>query len=113
MPNTINSVQAYQTYGIAPTYLRFMIDNLFYFPSTHKDCLQTYFLQESSTKDFLDNIQDGTIYHEGCKYQVIYHKTDPTKLLRRQEHTSVKMSFREAHYEFNILPTVLVKEIIT
>lgn len=112
----LDSVTAYKKYGIQPSKLRFMIQNIFYFPEEYKDCLCKYTYDEYNTKSFLSQMKEGMFIVPEDKatrsYQVIYHKTDPTKLLRRKEHTRVKLSFRVAQPEFNILPTVLVKEII-
>lgn len=108
---TCDSVTAYKRYGIAPSYLRFMVNNLFYLPEQYQDCLTRYSITEQNTDDFLAAIRDGMYNIGGIDYQVIYHNTDPTKLLRRQRYTSVKLSFRVAIPLFNILPTVLVKEI--
>ena len=107
----INSIKAYNSYGVAPSNLRFMMNNLFYMPEQYKDCLEGYFIQEWLTEEFLSDIKEGSLPYMGRTYQIIYHKTDPTKLLRRQEHTSVKLSFRVADPVFNILPTVLVMEV--
>lgn len=108
----LSSIVAYDTYGVSPNHLRFMINNLYYFPASYTDCLHNYYLKEVDTHEFLTHIKDGMYNDSDRDYQVIYHKTDPTKLLRRQDHTTVKMSFRVAQPEFNLLPTVLVKEIL-
>ncbi len=105
------SIEAYKQYGIQPSKLRFMVNNLFYMPEEYKDCLEVYVLSEEYTTDFLSNIKDGMYLTISESYQIIYHKTDPTKLLRRAEYTSVKLSFRVADPIFNIIPTVLVMEI--
>jgi len=107
----LSSIEAYKKYNIAPSYLRFMVNNLFYFPDSHRDLLTTYTLTAQYTDDFLDCMNEGVYMLGGVPYQVIYYKTDPSKLLRRAEYTSVKLSFRVTQPEFNILPTVLVKEI--
>ena len=112
MNTSLTSIEAYNKYGIQPSKLRFMIQNLFYLPAEYKDCLSLYTTVEQNTVDFLANMNDGIFKMASSKYyQVIYHNTDPTRLLRRQEHTTVKLSFRVAQPEFNIPPTVLVKEI--
>jgi len=103
----LDSITAYKTYGVTPSTLRFSMYNIFYFPEDYKDCLYHYQATKIATKDFLDTMMSGMYGN----YQVIYHKTDPTKLLRRQEHTTVKLSFRVADPVFNIPPTVLVMEV--
>jgi len=109
----MSTFKAYKKYGIAPSELRYMIDNHFYFPVQHKDCLSLYKLDEVLTVNFLSSLVEGTImpYKEKVTYQVIYHQTDPTRLRRRAAYTSVKLSFRIAQPEFGIIPTVLVKEV--
>jgi len=110
----LDSIEAYKQFGVTTSNLRFMMNNLFYMPENYKDCLTVYTLAEQPTLDFLARIEDGMYkVSRSISYQIIYHKTDPTKLLRRAEHTSVKLSFRVADPIFNILPTVLVKEIVT
>ena len=116
----LQSIEAYNTYGIQPSKLQFMIHNLFYFPVEYNDCLINYHLDIETTQSFLASIKEGRYEwwyshdkEDKVSYQVIYHNTDPTRLLRRQEHTSVKLSFRVAQPEFNIAPTVLVKAIRT
>jgi len=109
--STLDSIDAYNKYGVQPSNLRFMINNLFYMPEDYKDCLHGYYIKSHTTEEFLAEIDDGQVYDEGIPYQIVYHKTDPTKLLRRKEYTSVKMSFRLPDPIFNILPTVLVMEI--
>ena len=109
--NINNSIEAYNTYGVSPNHLRFMIQNIFYFPPTYDDCLWKYHLKVIETHEFVAHMKEGMYAEGGREYQVIYHKTDPTKLLRRQDHTEVMLSFRVAQPEFNLLPTVLVKEI--
>jgi len=103
----------YKRYGITPSKLRYMIDNHFYFPEQYKDCLSHYRMSQTSTARFLTSILEGTIIplREGITYQIIYHQTDPTRLKRRAAYTSVKLSFRVAQPEFDIIPTVLVKEV--
>lgn len=103
----LNSIDAYKKYGVRPSVLRFSIYNIFYFPEDYKDCLDKYYIVEQFTNLFLSTMKDG-MYE---KYQVIYHKTDPTRLLRRQDYTTVKLSFRVADPIFNIPPTVLVMEV--
>jgi len=110
---SLDSIAAYKTYGVRPSYLRFMVNNLFYLPPTYQDCLHGYYSEVCDTAEFVDNIDEGQIYNEGIPFAIVYHRTDPTKLLRRQEHTKVKLSFRLVDPIFNILPTVLVKEIKT
>ena len=109
--NTLNSIEAYNTYGVSPNHLRFMIQNIFYFPESYDDCLSKYYLTVIETHEFVAHMKEGMYDDSYDSYQVIYHKTDPTKLLRRQDHTEVKLSFRVAQPEFNLLPTVLVREI--
>ena len=110
--NINNSVEAYNQYGVSPNHLRFMIQNIFYFPTSYDDCLSSYFLHVIETREFVAHINEGMYDTGDVSYQVIYHKTDPTKLLRRQDHTEVMLSFRLAKPEFGLIPTVLVKEII-
>ena len=109
--NKLDSVTAYNKYGVSPSSLRFSIHNIFYFPQQFLPCLRRYFIQEVPTVDFLTYMQDGMLSWNNINYQVIYHKTDPTRLLRRKEHTTVKLSFRLADPIFNIPPTVLVMEV--
>ena len=109
--NINNSIEAYNIYGVSPNHLRFMIQNIFYFPPTYDDCLTRYSLKVIETHEFVSHMKDGMYDIGDVSYQVIYHKTDPTKLLRRQDHTEVMLSFRVAQEEFGLIPTVLVKEI--
>lgn len=106
-----DSISAYNTYGVTPSKLRFMINNIFYFPENYKDCLWVYKLIELETHEFLAHMKDGMYKLGDRDCQIIYHKTDPTRLLRRQDHTTVKLSIRVAQPEFNILPTILVMEV--
>jgi hypothetical protein len=110
-----NTFKCIEKYGISPSLLRYMVDNLFYFPEENKDCLELYKLETMKTDLFLFFMAEGRLIHpkDGTetKYQVIYHNTDPTKLKRRQDYTIVKLSFRIAKPEFGIIPTVLVKEV--
>ena len=109
----LNSVEAYKKYGVTPSNLRFSIHNIFYFPKQFKSCLEKYYIKEISTIGFLAYMYEGTLSlpNDNIVYEVIYHKTDPTRLLRRQDHTTVKLSFRIADSIFNIPPTVLVMEV--
>ena len=56
---------------------------------------------------------EGIVRHKGISYQVIYHKTDPTRIKRAgltyEGRSHVKLSFRVAQPEFDIPNTVLVK----
>lgn len=63
------------------------------------------------TKEFLTSMKDGTIKNNGITFQVIYHKTDPTRLKRKAEYTVVRLSYRIADNLFSLIPTVLVMEL--
>ena len=112
-PLTLDSIEAYKRYNISPSNLRFMIQNIFYFPQGYKDALTSYHLSIVDTFIFINSIEEGLLCEDGILHQIIYHNTDPTKLLRRMQYTKVKMSFRQADPIFNIPPTVLVKEVHT
>lgn len=107
------SITAYRKYGVSPSTLRYAMYNIFYFPEKYADCMYLIKQDICDTSIFLRSIKEGMIapYNEEKSYQIIYHQTDPYKLKRRAAHTQVKLSFRVAQSEFNIPPTVLVKEI--
>lgn len=108
-PTTLNSVEAYKKYGIAPSYVRYTINNYFYYPYNMRDTLDKYYIMRWNVGYFLSKIKEGMIEHQDVEYQIIYHKTDPTKLHRVSgTHAQVKLSFRVADPLFNIPPTVLV-----
>lgn len=106
-----DSVQAIQKYGVPLSTARYMVYNHFYFPERYLDILSTYFTRRWETSHFFNIRCDGMIEYDGEYYQVIYHKTDPTKLYRRKDFTTVKLSFRVASSLFGIPPTVLVMEV--
>lgn len=106
----LDSIAAYNTYGVSPSHLRFMVQNIFYFPTMYKDTLTSYHLDVIDTPHFLSCIEEGMLDFQGTYHQIIYHNTDPTRLLRRAAHTRVKLSYREVDTVFGIPPTVLVKE---
>ena len=110
-----SSIEAYNKYGVAPSNLRYAISNHFIFPDSLKDCLTNYFILEWTSNKFLGELHNGTIpaiANKGdtvpTEFQVIYHKTDPIQL---RVCSYVKLSFRIADPVFNLVPTVLVKEI--
>jgi len=109
-PVAPDSVIAYRKHGVYPTKLRYVMNNLFYFPDKYASCLHRYYILQWQTEEFLARLIEGTIKHDGIRYQVIYHNTDPTRMRRKQAYTTVKLSFREADAIFNIIPTVLVLE---
>jgi len=102
-----DSIAAYKKYGVHTSNARYMVHNLFYFPYNYQDILEVYSTLFLPTNKFISSIKEGMIEYKGTHYQVIFYKTDPTKMRRRQEHTGVKLSFRIAKKEYGILPTVL------
>ncbi len=111
MTPKLDSVAAYNKFGVNTSTVRYMVNNLLYYPHEYKDTLDAYFILLDSTSNFLRKIKDGTIDYKGTTYQIVYHITDPTKIKRRSGYTSVKQSFRIPNKLFNIPPTVLIKEI--
>lgn len=105
-----SSIAAYNKYGIAPSQVRYIVNNLFYFPPRYNDLLIKLFINIINSNDFFNALHNGIIVNKEIAYQVIFYKTDPIKIRRRQKYTKVALSFRKVDSIFNIMPTVLVKE---
>lgn len=109
--STSDAILAYKKYNLSISQVRYMVNNLFYYPTEYKDTLTLYYTECIRTRAFLNSIREGTVKDSARNYQIIYHKTDPTKLKRRKEHTVVRLSYRVPDPIFGLIPTVLVMEI--
>ena len=115
MNNTskLASVNCYKKYGVERSLLTYIVHNNFYVTDLYRDCLDTYYILRWQASHMLSSITNGTLVHKGVTYQVIYHRTDPTRIKRAALLTHciryVKLSFRVAQPEFNIPATVLIK----
>lgn len=106
------SVTAHNKFGIPRSSLIYMMQNQFYYDKKYSDCLSSYHILQWECKYLLSEVREGMLYKEGIAYQVIYHKTDPTRIKRAgNKHATsyVRISFRVAALEFDVPPVALVK----
>lgn len=106
------SVTAHNKFGIPRSSLTYMMQNQFYFDKKYSDCLSSYYIIQWECTHMLSEVREGMLLRDGIAYQVIYHKTDPTRLRRastKHAASHVRISFRVAAPEFNIPPVALVK----
>lgn len=109
------SISSYKKYGITRQNLQYLMTHFHTFPHEFRDCLSKYYLLYWSAPHFSEQLHDGIITHDSISYLVTYRGCTPANIKFADESNQIKVSFRLAMPEFNLLPVVLIsvrKEIV-
>jgi hypothetical protein len=95
------SIQFHNQFGRSRTDTIIALQEVFYLPLHHQDTLETYQLLFWNKQYFLSEVQDGFLFRNGVKYQVIYNT--PRGQILVSPASQVKLSFRKPMKQVDFL----------
>jgi hypothetical protein len=102
------SIQFHNQFGRSRTDTIIALQEVFYLPIHYQDTLETYQLLFWNKQYFFSEVQDGFLFRNGVKYQVIYNT--PRGQILVSPASQVKLSFRKPIAGFGLGNYVLVRD---